>query len=129
MRSLRRSRRRSHWSGCGPFLRFLNVTGTVCGWKWSMPTCCRHLWLRIFLRLGNREGRQHSLPPRRAALRRCSERFRRLPHQCEHQPRGHPHLPRRAGSYAKTRIDTAKGERWFCTEAEARAAGWRQAKR
>ena len=25
--------------------------------------------------------------------------------------------------YAKTRIDTAKGERWFCTEAKARAAG------
>ncbi|QIG50569.1 thermonuclease family protein [Nordella sp. HKS 07] len=28
-------------------------------------------------------------------------------------------------SYAKTRIDTSKGERWFCTEAEAKAAGWR----
>ena len=28
-----------------------------------------------------------------------------------------------------SRIDTAKGERWFCTEAEARAAGWRRAKR
>lgn len=27
--------------------------------------------------------------------------------------------------YAKTRIDTSKGERWFCTEAEAIAAGWR----
>jgi hypothetical protein len=27
--------------------------------------------------------------------------------------------------YAATRIDTSKGERWFCTEAEARAAGWR----
>ena len=32
-------------------------------------------------------------------------------------------------SYPKTRIDTAKGERWFCTEAEARVAGWRRAKR
>ena len=32
-------------------------------------------------------------------------------------------------SYAKTRIDTSKGERWFCTEAKARAAGWRRAKR
>ena len=31
--------------------------------------------------------------------------------------------------YAKTRIDTAKGERWFCSEAEARAAGWRPANR
>ena len=38
-----------------------------------------------------------------------------------HVPGGH--------SYAKTRIDTAKGERWFCSEAEARAAGWRRAKR
>lgn len=30
-------------------------------------------------------------------------------------------------SYAKTRINTATGERWFCTEAAARAAGWRHA--
>ena len=28
-------------------------------------------------------------------------------------------------SYADTRIDTTRGERWFCSEAEARAAGWR----
>jgi hypothetical protein len=28
-------------------------------------------------------------------------------------------------SYAATRIDEAGGERWFCSEAEARAAGWR----
>ena len=32
-------------------------------------------------------------------------------------------------SYAKTRIDTATGERGFCTESEARAAGWWRAKR
>ena len=31
--------------------------------------------------------------------------------------------------YDRTRINTAKGERWFCTEAEARAAGWRRSKR
>lgn len=31
--------------------------------------------------------------------------------------------------YARTRIDTAKGERWFCSTAEARAAGWRAARR
>lgn len=29
--------------------------------------------------------------------------------------------------YDKTRIDTSKGERWFCSEAEAREAGWRRA--
>ena len=27
--------------------------------------------------------------------------------------------------YAKTRIDISKGERWFCSEAEAIEAGWR----
>lgn len=29
--------------------------------------------------------------------------------------------------YEKTKIDKKKGERWFCTEAEALAAGWRAA--
>ncbi len=29
--------------------------------------------------------------------------------------------------YAKVRIDEARGERWFCSEAEALGAGWRQA--
>lgn len=37
------------------------------------------------------------------------------------------HLP--TGSYYdKTSIDTSKGERWFCTESEAKAAGWRASK-
>jgi micrococcal nuclease len=31
--------------------------------------------------------------------------------------------------YAVTKISTAKGERWFCTEAQARAAGWRASER
>ena len=31
--------------------------------------------------------------------------------------------------YDNTVIDEAKGERWFCTEAEAVAAGWRKSKR
>jgi len=30
-----------------------------------------------------------------------------------------------SASYGETEIDDRKGERWFCTEAEARAAGWR----
>jgi hypothetical protein len=30
--------------------------------------------------------------------------------------------------YDKNEINTSKGERWFCTEADARAAGWRKAK-
>ncbi|MFZ5961312.1 hypothetical protein ACOXXX_00030 [Thalassococcus sp. BH17M4-6] len=30
--------------------------------------------------------------------------------------------------YNQTRIDLLEGERWFCTEAEARAAGWRRAR-
>ncbi|MEQ8784213.1 MAG: thermonuclease family protein [Roseibium album] len=31
--------------------------------------------------------------------------------------------------YGRTRINTAKGERWFCDENEARAAGWRKSRR
>lgn len=31
--------------------------------------------------------------------------------------------------YSETRINTARGERWFCSEAEARSAGWRKARR
>lgn len=31
--------------------------------------------------------------------------------------------------YGSTRIDTRYGERWFCSETEARAAGWRRAYR
>lgn len=31
--------------------------------------------------------------------------------------------------YGRTRIDTSKGERWFCDEAEAVAAGWRAPER
>jgi len=30
--------------------------------------------------------------------------------------------------YGHTRIDTSKGERWFCHEEEARTAGWRRSK-
>lgn len=36
------------------------------------------------------------------------------------------HLPG-CGSYAKTKIDERRGERWFCTEEEAQIAGWRKA--
>lgn len=42
------------------------------------------------------------------------------------------HVPGDPG-YAKTRVSTRYGELWFCSEAEAeaeaRAAGWRRAKR
>jgi hypothetical protein len=31
--------------------------------------------------------------------------------------------------YSATRINGASGERWFCSEAEAQAAGWRKSKR
>lgn len=34
------------------------------------------------------------------------------------------HLPGSA-DYDRTRIDESRGERWFCSEAEAQAAGWR----
>ena len=31
--------------------------------------------------------------------------------------------------YERARVEPAKGEQWFCTESEARAAGWRRSKR
>lgn len=31
--------------------------------------------------------------------------------------------------YSRTKISVGKGERWFCSEAEARQAGWRKAQR
>ena len=37
------------------------------------------------------------------------------------------HCPRWR-DYDKTKIDEENGERWFCTEAEAKAAGWRKPK-
>ena len=37
------------------------------------------------------------------------------------------HVPGQA-NYRQTRIAEAEGERWFCSEAEARAAGWRRAR-
>ena len=37
------------------------------------------------------------------------------------------HLPHNR-DYGRTRINAANGERWFCTEAEAQAAGWRAAR-
>jgi micrococcal nuclease len=36
------------------------------------------------------------------------------------------HLPD-CGSYSKTTIEESRGERWFCVEVEAQAAGWRKA--
>jgi len=30
--------------------------------------------------------------------------------------------------YSQTRIDLNSGERWFCSEADARAAGWRKSR-
>ena len=36
---------------------------------------------------------------------------------------------RSSSSIPELRIDESKGERWFCTEQEARAAGWRRALR
>ena len=38
------------------------------------------------------------------------------------------HVPG-AQHYSRTKINQSKGERWFCSEAEAQAAGWRRSKR
>jgi len=41
--------------------------------------------------------------------------------------RGHLYHVPGMRSYEATRINTRKGERWFCSEAQAKAAGWRRA--
>jgi hypothetical protein len=38
------------------------------------------------------------------------------------------HLPAQE-HYFETRISLEKGERWFCSESEARIAGWRKARK
>jgi hypothetical protein len=38
------------------------------------------------------------------------------------------HMPGQE-DYDETRISPNRGERWFCSEAEARAAGWKKATR
>ena len=38
------------------------------------------------------------------------------------------HVPG-SSSYSQTKISPAKGERWFCTEEEAEASGWRAPRR
>ena len=60
--------------------------------------------------------------------------------ECELSPSGEPVIKGNIGGageriyhlpggpyYARTRIDESKGERWFCTVAEAAKAGWRPA--
>jgi Staphylococcal nuclease homologue len=44
------------------------------------------------------------------------------------QLQGRAHLPRAGEWYDATKIDESRGERWFCSEAETQAAGWRPAK-
>jgi len=63
-------------------------------------------------------------------------RYRQMPRADEKAPEGclikgninskGRHLYHRPGdrSYANTRINTSKGERWFCSEKEAQQAGW-----
>ena len=38
------------------------------------------------------------------------------------------HLPN-SKNYVQTKISTSKGERWFCSEKEAQAFGWRKTKK
>lgn len=44
------------------------------------------------------------------------------PIKCNIKAKGEHHAPW-SKHYARTNVDLAKGERWFCSEAEARAAG------
>jgi hypothetical protein len=53
---------------------------------------------------------RHSIPPQEPSDNRKGERIYHLPGQLD---------------YAQIDMTKGLGERWFCTEAEADAAGWR----
>ena len=61
--------------------------------------------------------RQHGQQPECAIKGNISSKGERI----YHVPGGY--------YYGKTVVTTSKGERWFCSEAQARAAGWRASKR
>ena len=54
----------------------------------------------------------------------------RLPDQGQHQLGSGERIYQTpwSASYDRTVIDESKGERWFCDEADASAAGWRPAR-
>ena len=71
-----------------------------------------------------RGAERTTAPAAQAASKRCNIKgniSRNSGRRIYHVP-GDPY-------YARTRIDPSRGERWFCSEAEARAAGWRRAGR
>jgi len=57
-------------------------------------------------------------------------RVRRLPDQGQHSTRraSASTICRAAGGTTRPRLMRARGEHWFCTESEAKAAGWRPSK-
>ncbi len=58
------------------------------------------------------------------AANALADKIARRPVTCEDLGRDR-HIP--GGKwYDRTKIDPAKGEQWFCPEAEARTAGWRK---
>jgi endonuclease YncB( thermonuclease family) len=70
-----------------------------------------------------RAARRHEAPPPAAAPPRGC----RIKGNIGQRNRRIYHLPGDP-DYDDTRIDPRRGERWFCSEAEARAAGWRRAR-
>lgn len=72
-------------------------------------------------RLKGAEGSRR--PPASATSKRCNIKgnIGRGGKRIYHVPGGR--------HYTRTRIDPSRGERWFCSEREARAAGWRRARR
>ncbi len=74
-------------------------------------------WRRADRRLATRDTRVESRSRGGCRIKGNISRHERI----YHVPGGH--------YYGRTRIDTSKGERWFCSEAQARSAGWRRSRR
>jgi len=80
------------------------------------------VWRTSFVKPWNAR-RGETLAQRTIPARRCAIKGNVSPdgERIYHVPGGY--------YYGQTHIDKAQGERWFCSEAEAKAAGWRRASR
>ena len=86
-------------------------------------------FLRRALALAASTGNSHSLrsPPPAATIRDHPSRPCLIKGNISSNGRIY-HVP--GGQYYdRTGINESSGERWFCSEAEARAAGWRRSRR
>jgi endonuclease YncB( thermonuclease family) len=83
----------------------------------------RGLWTSVVLRPSDHRARQRAAGPSDPQPSGCA-----IKGNVSSDGKRIYHMPGQ-NLYDRTRISTRNGERWFCTEAEARMAGWRKSRR